>query len=222
MSRLPAANDPTDRLARHIVGTYFALRAALSVLAVGLPIVLVGWSILDADLPVLGSMSEYYYSPARDVFVGVLVGTGITLICYRGYGPLENGLLNVAGSLLVVVALVPTDPPGESEFGLRMAVHAAAAVGFFVSFAASVWWCADDTLDTSRDSAARIRRYRMAYRAVAVIVVVAPVSALALVLVLRQGALAVLVVEAVAVSTFGIYWAVKSYELRGTELAEQP
>ncbi|WP_328812011.1 DUF998 domain-containing protein [Rhodococcus sp. NBC_00297] len=219
MSPLRAWSDP---LAEHIVGTYFALRAAMAIMAVGLPLLLVAWSLLDPDLPVLGSMSEYYYSPARDVFVGVLSGTGIALICYRGHGTLENGLLNAAGAFLVVVALVPTDPPGQSDFGLRMTVHAVAAVAFFVSFAVSVWRCADDTLDPSRDSERRIRRYRRAYRVVAVVVVVAPASALALVLVLRQGALAVLVVEAVAVMTFGVYWALKSYELRGTELAEQP
>ena len=142
----PPGSARTDELAEQIVGTYFALRAAMTILAVGLPVVLIGWSLADPALPVLGSISEYYWSPARDVFVGALVGTGITLICYRGYGPLENRLLNVAGTLLVIVALVPTDPPGDEAFGLRMAVHAAAAVGFFVTFAASVWWCADDKI----------------------------------------------------------------------------
>lgn len=216
----PPGPARTDELAEQIVGTYFALRAAMTILAVGLPVVLIGWSLLGSALPVLGSISEYYWSPARDVFVGALVGTGITLICYRGYGPLENRLLNVAGTLLVVVALVPTDPPGDEAFGLRMAVHAAAAVGFFVTFAASVWWCADDTLGSSDDPARRIRRYRTAYRVVAFVVVIAPLTALAIVLLSGQGALAVLVVEAVAVVTFGGYWALKSYELRGTELVE--
>lgn len=210
-----------ERLAEQIVGTYFALRTAMSVLAIGLPVGLVVYSLLAPDVPVLGSLSEYYYSPARDVFVGVLVGTGITLLCYRGYSRLENRLLDLAGALLVIVALVPTAAPGEPSFGPSMIVHAVAAVGFFLAFAASVWWNADDTLHASRDSPRRIRRYRSVYRIVAVVVVVAPASALALVLVLRQGALAVLVVEAVAVATFGGYWAIKSYELRGTELEEQ-
>ncbi|MGB3770725.1 MAG: hypothetical protein WBF79_08380 [Rhodococcus sp. (in: high G+C Gram-positive bacteria)] len=217
----PAARG-SDQLARQIVGTYFSLRAALTFLAVGLPVALIGWSILDSQLPVLGSISEYYYSPARDVFVGVLVGTGITLICYRGYSRLENRLLNIAGTLLVVVALVPTSAPGEEMFGGPMIVHAAAAVGFFVAFAASVWWNGDDTLDASRDSPQRIRRYRAAYRTVSMIVVVAPLSALALVLLLRQGAVAVLVVEAVGVVTFGGYWALKSFELRGSSLTTTP
>jgi hypothetical protein len=55
-----------------------------------------------------GSISAYYYTPARAVFVGALLVLGVCLICLRGSTDVEDLLLNVAGMLALVVAFVPT------------------------------------------------------------------------------------------------------------------
>lgn len=54
------------------------------------------------------SISAYYYTPVRGVFVGALVALGLCLICLRGSTDIEDLLLNVAGMLTPVVAFVPT------------------------------------------------------------------------------------------------------------------
>ena len=54
------------------------------------------------------SISAYYYTPVRAVFVGSLVALGVCLICLRGSTDIEDLLLNVAGMLAPLVAFVPT------------------------------------------------------------------------------------------------------------------
>jgi hypothetical protein len=45
----------------------------------------------------------------RDWFVGILWAIGVFLVLYRGYGRRENTALNIAGMLLIMVAMVPMD-----------------------------------------------------------------------------------------------------------------
>ena len=56
----------------------------------------------------LGSISAYYYTPARAVFVASLCAIGICLIIYRGSTPREDAVLNLPGVLAFVVAFIPT------------------------------------------------------------------------------------------------------------------
>lgn len=58
----------------------------------------------------LGSVSAYYYTPARAVFVGSLIAFGAALIAYQGRTPEEDVALNLSGFLAIVVAIVPTVP----------------------------------------------------------------------------------------------------------------
>jgi hypothetical protein len=54
------------------------------------------------------SISAYYYSPVRGFFVSALMAIGVCLVCLQGSTALEDALLNLAGMLAPVVALVPT------------------------------------------------------------------------------------------------------------------
>lgn len=58
------------------------------------------------------SISAYYYTPARAVFVGALMAIGLSLIVIKGNTGLEDGFLNAAGMLAPIVALVPIGNPG--------------------------------------------------------------------------------------------------------------
>lgn len=54
------------------------------------------------------SISGYYYTPSRNVFVGALVVIGVSLIAIKGSTDREDVLLNLAGVLAPIVAFVPT------------------------------------------------------------------------------------------------------------------
>jgi len=99
--------------------TYRYLRVAI-VGMVALLAVSVSIELVWGDVGQLGSISAYYYTPVRAVFVGALMAVGLSLIAIRGRDGAEDTLLNLAGMLAPVVALVPvplsrTNAEGETD-----------------------------------------------------------------------------------------------------------
>ena len=202
-----------DAPADYIVETYFVLRMVIAGGAIVLPPALLVWALLDWRVAMMDSLSAFYFTPARSLFVGTLVAIGVALVAYRGYTRGENLLLNAAGVLAVVVALVPTaDPamPGDA-LTLTSVIHAVAAVAFFVLAALSIFFYGQETLDSVRDPRAR-RSYRVVYRTLAVLVLVFPAKAL-IVAWLVESSAALFAVEAAALYAFAAFWLVKTYEL---------
>jgi hypothetical protein len=72
------------------------------------------------------SISAYYYTPARGVFVAALVSIGVAMVCLRGNTPGEDLLLNLGGMFAPVVAFVPTLDPGTC-WSVKSATEARAA-----------------------------------------------------------------------------------------------
>jgi len=58
------------------------------------------------------SVSAYYYTPVKAIFVGVLMAVGLCLIVIKGSTPWEDAALNAAGMLAPIVAVVPTSDVG--------------------------------------------------------------------------------------------------------------
>jgi len=101
----------TPSRTRDVVLTYRYLRGAMIALLLML-LLSVGyqwWWETDHSCW-LGSISAYYYTPARSVFVGSLCALGVSLIVYKGHSPEEDVLLNFSGLMAFVVAMVPTVP----------------------------------------------------------------------------------------------------------------
>jgi hypothetical protein len=100
--------NESDTTAR---ATYRYLRAGMVVI-----IVMLFAAILIDSIPdnFQSSISAYYYTPARNVFVAALCCLGIMLIVYKGSRDVEDVLLNLAGSLAFFVAFVPVRLPGDS------------------------------------------------------------------------------------------------------------
>jgi hypothetical protein len=90
------------------VKTYRYLRLAVLSLAVFLGASLVV-EIFFGTTVWLGSISAYYYTSVRSVFVGTLVAMGVCLVALKGRDEGgEDVMLNLAGVCAPVVALVPT------------------------------------------------------------------------------------------------------------------
>ncbi len=66
------------------------------------------WLIALPEVPVPRSVSATYYSPIQNVFVGSLIAVGLALVAVKARPGWENGLLDAAGALIPLVALVPT------------------------------------------------------------------------------------------------------------------
>jgi hypothetical protein len=149
----------------------------------------------------------------RNWFVGSLIAVGTCLILYRGYGHLENWLLNVAGVAAIAVGLNPMPHPPLHEDPLN--VHYIAAVIFFLTVGSTIWFCADDTLPGNLDNRSQ-RRWIALYRAFAIAMVAAPLAAF--VLAVREQR--TIWIEVVGIWVFSSYWFVKTFELSRVSLAE--
>lgn len=88
--------------------TYLAIRIGVVAVIIALAYA-VSREISDSSTGcVQRSLSAYYYTPVRPVFVGTLLVIGFAMIVMWGRTWLEDAALNLAGLLLAVVALVPT------------------------------------------------------------------------------------------------------------------
>jgi len=126
--------NPTVNEADQI--TYSTLRFLLGVLGILLPFLLVfGNWVHQGEITFQGSMSAYYYTRLRDVFVGTMIAMGVFLYAYIGYPSEEdNRVGNIAGIAAIATALLPTAPSGV-EMVLQNYLHILAALTFFIMLA---------------------------------------------------------------------------------------
>ena len=102
--------EPDPALAA--VKTYNYLRIALAALVLLLFVsVALEWAAADGCLQ--PSVSAYYFTPVRAVFVGVLVTMGVCLVALKGNTDGEDVLMNLAGMLAPGVAFIPTAASGR-------------------------------------------------------------------------------------------------------------
>jgi hypothetical protein len=99
------------------VKTYRYLRLSVVGMAFALAVALVIEIATGETGGLLGSISAYYYTPVVGIFVGVLVAAGVSLIAIKGREGAEDIMLNLAGMLAPMVALIPT-PISDPVYGL--------------------------------------------------------------------------------------------------------
>ena len=124
-------NSPSDSL----VLSYLALRKAIGVLGIALPFVLaLGGMLLDGP-GIQTTISNYYYTSMRNVFVGTLCAIGVFLLSYRGYDRRDDIAGDIACVFALGVAFFPTTPP-VTPSGLQRLdgiIHLASAAAFFLT-----------------------------------------------------------------------------------------
>ena len=97
------------------VRSYLIMRVTIGALGIALPVLLVlGEPLLFDGQPFpRGSLSAYYYSGVRELFVGTLCAIGVFLVTYKvAERSRENRLSIYAGVAVIIVALFPTGRPG--------------------------------------------------------------------------------------------------------------
>ncbi len=120
---------------QNLVFSYLTLRKAVGILGTALPflVALGAWLLFQTGLR--GSLSGYYYTAMRDVFVGGLCGIGIFLFSYKGYGQADDLAGNLACLFAIGVALFPTtpdDPAAAQAFNTGL-IHYLFAACFFAT-----------------------------------------------------------------------------------------
>ncbi len=89
----------------------YTLRKLVGALAFLLPVVVsVGAILLDWELYLQDSISDYYYTIMRNYFVGTLCAVAVVLFSYKGYDKNDDRYGDIAALLCLMVAFFPTPP----------------------------------------------------------------------------------------------------------------
>jgi hypothetical protein len=198
-----------------LVISYRTLRKIVGILGIALPIVLfVGVSIFNEDIQ--SSVSGYYHTSMRDVFVGTLCVIGFFLLSYRGHEPRDDYAGDVACFAVLMVAFVPTAKDGVvSQAAMRLdLIHLLSATLFFAML---VYFSL--VLFTKTKSDAKPTRRKLQRNRVYKICGVTMLTCMILILLYKElftGTFALLDaikpvywLEAIAISAFGLSWLTK-------------
>jgi hypothetical protein len=197
--------------------SYLFLRRAIGLIGSLLPVALpLGYSITTGRWVLLSSMSSYYYTDARNIFVGSLCAVGVFLICYR-YQHWDDVFATVAGLCAVGVAFDPPVPPDPSALArVQGILHVVFAASFLVAMALMclLLFTRSDQPKAARTTTKNIRDliYRVSGGAILIFTALAGVSSFA-----PQSFIddvhPLFWCEALATFAFGIAWFVKGQTL---------
>ncbi len=111
--------DPqSDPAGARYIRTYLWMRLGVGALGAVLPVVLVAVdrAVFHGRPFVRDSMSAYYYSGMRELFVGVIFASGAFLVAYKvSEASLDNTTSIGAGLCAWLIALFPTGRPSLAE-----------------------------------------------------------------------------------------------------------
>ena len=118
LTPVPAVHPPPeDPDAARYVRAFLIMRVLIGALGIALPfaLVLIDGIWFDGNPFPRPSLSDYYYSGVRELFVGALSATGVFLIAYKvAEVNLDNTLSVLAGVAVLGVALFPTDRSSQA------------------------------------------------------------------------------------------------------------
>jgi hypothetical protein len=105
----PASRDP------NLDVSYLSLRKSIGWIGILMPWVVRAVANIRDGTPLLLSISAYYYTSGRDVFVGSLFAAGLVLSFYRGSldSKQDRILAVVWGVAAVFIGLIPMNPCGD-------------------------------------------------------------------------------------------------------------
>lgn len=121
-----------------LVISYMGLRKAVGVIGLALPFALALGKLVFDGGGLQSSMSAYYHTNMRNLFVGSLCAIAVFLMSYWGYDRTDNIAAKVASAFAVGVAFVPTLPETgivSTEQKVTGTIHFICAGGFFLTLA---------------------------------------------------------------------------------------
>lgn len=203
-----------------IIISYRKLRALIGVLGMSLPVLCFLWSCAGNQGVILDSVSSYYFTNFRDVFVGILVAFSVFLVSYRGYTVLDNFITNIIGLCGLGTALFPCANEGAAgPVGVFMVpgtvsnvIHLVSAGLFFLLLAYNALFLFTKSDTTVQQHTAKWYRNRV-YQLCGIVILISLAAMIPALLHVGipffASDYAVLVLESIMLFAFGISWLVK-------------
>jgi hypothetical protein len=201
-----------------MVGTFLLLRKAIGWIGTLLPIVVIVGDAAFSSGPLPNSLSDYYYTPMRNILVGSLCVLGVFLLLYDVSVRVDRWITNAAGIGVLGVAFLPGSPEvprlttSQEVIGNLHVFFAAIA---FVGLSVTMWRFAYAVSDGPQ-APPPSPRGALFYRVSACVMlgfVIGSGVAILLPLSVQNSTLAIYDTEALAIFTFGISWLVKGRAL---------
>ncbi|TLX74577.1 hypothetical protein E9993_11670 [Labilibacter sediminis] len=203
--------------------SHLTLRRNLGILGISLPVILYVGNCFCA----MPSISAFYYSQLSVVFTGYLFAFGLFLFSYKGYNKeddekvSDNWLTNIAGILIVLVALIPTRicdvctiaAPNEHNSSLWNWIHTISAASFLVIMGWMAYTQFTKTNLPIMDNLKLKRNKIYRFCAWGVWIPIVLMGILNFGLKLNFTGVDVFIGESVALFSFGVAWLVKSKAL---------
>lgn len=207
----PTAEETT------LVHSYLFLRRGIGVIGLALPFVLILGKLIVDGGGLLSSISGYYYTDLRDVFVGSMCAVGIFLLSYHGYDRLDEILSTLAAVAAFGVAFFPTTPTDPSHTDRVIGtLHLVFAGVFFLALA---YFCFFQFTKSDNPSPTPRKAQRNAvYLACGVVIVASLVLIAVFGLFLSAQTASIrpaLWLESAAILAFGVAWLTKGEAILG-------
>ena len=214
-----------EKLEQHILQSYFFLRIGMAIIGLAFPLILLIIGLVNDDA-IQPSISHYYHTLGRDIFVGALCAVASFLILYQGYSDRENIVLNLAGIFAAGVALFPTQildtSPLQCEHLVIPKVHGVSAILFFLAIAYACIFLSSETLEEAEISEDKKNIYTIIYRVLGVFMILLPILATLFLVALRLANYITFAIEYAAIAVFSTYWIVKTVEFKETDIEPGP
>jgi hypothetical protein len=189
--------------------SYWTLRKAVGWIGLLLPFVLMlGGLLIFKGKLVEGSISYYYHTGMRDVFVGALCAVALFLFFYSGFDKWDDWAGNLGGIFAIGMAWFPTTRSGpENWAGI---VHLTCAILFFLTLASFSLFLFTKTAEDTKPTKQKKRR-NLIYTTCGFIMLVSLI-AMAIFLFFRDENSKfpfVFLGETIALVAFGVSWLTK-------------
>lgn len=197
-----------------LVFSYLSMRKAIGLMGVLFPFVLSlgAWFLFDAGIQ--DSISYYYYTGMREVFVGTLWAMGFFMLSYKGYDWKDNLAGTLACLFAVGVSLFPTSIDPHRITTWVGWVHLVSALCFFLCLIYFSLFLFTKTDPNKKPTPEKLKR-NWVYRACGYTMVICMLLLAIYILNPEKehaplaGYNPIFWLEAVAVLAFGISWLVK-------------
>jgi hypothetical protein len=216
------APDDADRQRIAFLRSYLLMRTVIGLIGTGLPVILLvgDWLFVAGDMP-RGSLSAYYHTGMRDVFVGSLFVIGVFLITYMLFTyNWDNVLSMIAGAAALAVAIFPTGgnhplTPLQERLGERTvsSIHQVSAAIFILSLAVISFLFGQRERRRPDRSPHQQVRGKALHWACGLVIIAAVVYMVATKLLRWHDAHSLFYGETVSVLAFGLSWLMKGLEL---------
>ncbi len=207
MKPAPAPGNP-------MVLSYLELRTAVGIVGIALPFVLALGMVVQGFHGLESSLSSYYYTDLRNVFVGSLCIIAAFLASCRGYDLRDEIGGWLAGGCALGVALFPTTPDGgaTTEEKIIGIIHYTFAGILFLTLACFCFFLFTQTNPNLRPTSQKLKR-----NIVYVVCGWIMIACIALMILFNVPAISNLVqcssrtfwLESTAIVAFGVAWLTK-------------